>query len=711
MSGEDPGHKAMLYFLEVLMNSNGPLTISQMAGRFGSRSFSAEMRVAAGGNEVGLKKFLLKYPSLFTVVGNMVSLFDSSKPVSSPAVSEGSSGGGGMTPSGRSLPDVSEEMEAVRYFQNKLSKKEEQWIPVKSLAGHLSQAPENTRNLVGPQLDFRKWLLKHPHIFEVQGELVGLRDGVAAVATPSIIRRSFDLNGTIPSSPIPSVRMFPPKTPPASRKFPQSPAAVRRSHSFGDRRTNQAALQDTSPLVLPPGVLPTTPVAKRRNAPVTMTANEYKAVMFLKDIVEKRGGIRLHNITGHFSQAPEGVRNTIGWTKMELEEFLKKNAYVFYVSEDEVVSVIKNAKMNVIITGSRPQGQSVRTLSGRHGKVFHVAKLWGIIDLGKHEHVFFDKSIMRSPLDDMQKDFKLGEILWFNAVVAPKTSRAKWRATHVWREHETPFPGIDSGFSFSDGGGISPAVSIEEEINRFLPLHDIDDADKYLDALQSSAGTVPVWSSKEQQELEEDLHMMSENSFMSSSALNDLRLKFNHAIYTSSESSSDDRFVDQKLDDDSPRSPRSLTSPRRLTSPRSMTRETKPERLATPPASAAATPAVISAISKLDITPISAATAGPAPVKETPIVAIPAKPVMSTPKVKVAAPASASAAAPVVVKIEPGAAAAASPAPTSNGIEPKTSPASVVNHASPVTTVKRYATVSCQTISTGEIIATQLYQE
>ena len=64
---EDPAHKAMLYFLEILMNSNGPLTISQLAGRFGSRTFSPDMRLACGGNEQGLKKFLMKYPSLFTV--------------------------------------------------------------------------------------------------------------------------------------------------------------------------------------------------------------------------------------------------------------------------------------------------------------------------------------------------------------------------------------------------------------------------------------------------------------------------------------------------------------------------------------------------------------------------------------------------------------------------------------------------------------------
>lgn len=482
---EDPGHKAMLYFLEVLMNSNGPLTISQLAGRFGSRSFSADMRSAAGGNETGLKKFLLKYPSLFTVNGNMVSLFDSSKAAATPLPSDDTA----ITPSGFSLPDVSAEMEAVRFFQGKLLKKEERWVPIKSLAGHLSQASAEVRNCVGPQLEFRKWLLRHPHIFEVQGELVGMRDGIAAMATPTIPRKAFEtaLNG-IDSISTPS--LIPPKTPPATRKFPpRSPAPIRRSQSFSEKR--MAQLESQTP-ILPPS----TPGTRRRNAPVTMTANEYKAVMYLKDILEKRGPLKLHNITGHFSQAPEGVRNTIGWTKMELEDFLKRNANVFYVSEDETVSVIKNAKLNVIITGSRPQSSaSIRTLQGRKGKIFHVAKLWGIIDLGKHEHVFFDKSIMQTNIDDLQKHYHVGEWLYFNAVLAPKTSRAKWRATQVWKEHEA-IPNETEDL-YQDDDPLSPSMSIEEEINRFLPQYDYDTGSN------------------------EDLNSIS----MTSLELNDLRLK------------------------------------------------------------------------------------------------------------------------------------------------------------------------------------------
>ena len=567
---EEPSHKAMLYFVEVLMNTNGALTISQLAGRFGSRSFTPEMRTAAGSNEVGLKKFLLKYPSLFTVSGNMVSLFDSSK--AAPASSEGSAAGDGSDdgapPPARALPDVSDEMEASQYFQYKLMKKEERWVPIRSLAGHLSQASQNVRNVVGPQLDFRKWLLRHPHIFEVQGDLVGLRDGVAAVATPTIPRRAFAMaaaNGDLSlSSMATSMPRVPPKTPPPQRRVPpKTPPTIRRSHSFSEKRAQQLG-EPMSPIPHPRplsqeiasavSAMPTTPGARRRNAPVTMTANEYKAVMFLKDIVEKRGGIKIHNITGHFSQAAEGVRNTIGWTKMELEEFLRKNANVFNVSEDEVVTVNKNAKLNVIITGSRPAGSAIRTLTGRKGKVFHVAKLWGIIDLGKHEHVFFDKSIMRRPMDDLSKEFHVGEMLCFNAVLAPKTSRAKWRATHVWKEHEQQPSAADTEIGFLDSAEnpLSPATSIEEEINRFLPYRDSGgsgSSSKYGDAAPSAAGVVPVWgtqhapgggglgggdggdsmsNSSGAEDDRENVSMITESSFMTTSIVDDLRLMPNY---------------------------------------------------------------------------------------------------------------------------------------------------------------------------------------
>ena len=535
---DDPAHKAMLYFLEILMNSNGPLTISQLAGRFGSRSFSSEMRSACGGNEAGLKKFLLKYPSLFTVKGNMVSLFDGkSDPeqenLSIPPASNDAS------LRRRSLPDVTVELQAVSFFQGKLVKKEERWVQIKSLAGHLSQASTEVRNIVGPQLEFRNWLLKHPHIFEVQGELVGLRDGISAMATPAVPQRRSvnfdDQSRKITFDETPKVvKVPPPKTPPPQRKvLPKSPATIRRSRSFSDKQ-QVSALQSQAPEQIMGQEATSTAARKLKGAPLTMTANEYKAVMFLKEIVEKNPKVKIVEIPSNYENTTDAVRTTIGWTKAEQENFLRKNNSIFVVSEDETISLVKNAKLNVIITGSKPLTHSVRTLNGRKGTIFHVAKLWGIVDLGLHEHVFFDKSIMRRPMDDLTKYFQTGETLYFNAVLAPKSSRAKWRATHVWKEIEQQPSGSESDLSSTDNQPLSPALSVEEEINRFLPKKQHEDGDigstlsleqKYSDAAQSAVGIVPVWNfrdGEQDNQSDKSLTMVPESYQMSESALKDI---------------------------------------------------------------------------------------------------------------------------------------------------------------------------------------------
>ena len=522
---DDPSHKAMLFFLEVLMNSNGPLTISQLAGRFGSRNFTMDMRAACGANEAGLKKFLLKHPSLLTVRGNLVSLFNASD-VKSCNSEDGDGGSPESTRPVRPLPDISAEMDAVKYFQGRLLKRDEKWLQINRIAGHLSQAPFHIRNTVGPQLDFRDWLLKHPHIFEVQGELVGLLDGIAAI-TPEVgassRRATFDsLNGSTPVST--NVRKS------SLTNF----SSLRRSHSFSEKRALALQAQQGEGkgfgFSKPSGV-----VTRKREAPVTMTSSEYKAVMFLKDIIEKNVCVPLAGVTELFSEASEGVRQTIGWTKVDVESFVKKNTNVFTMSDDDVIGVLKNAKLNVVITGSRPisqhGGAGIRTLTGRSGCVYHVAKLWGIIDLGKHEHVFFDRSIMVKSLDDLQKSYKIGEVLFFNAVLAPKGSRAKWKAIRVWKCGENSPGSMTSSRSDSNvsstGDPLSPAASVvEDEMNHFFD----DDSDakpdgKFSDAPPSGAGAVPVWNFKVQGKSGRDDKptMVPESYYMSASSLSDLQ--------------------------------------------------------------------------------------------------------------------------------------------------------------------------------------------
>ncbi|BFZ10493.1 hypothetical protein BsWGS_13532 [Bradybaena similaris] len=520
---DDPGHKAMLYFLEILMYSNAPMSISQLAGRFGSRNFTSEMRQSAGGNEAGLKKFLLKYPSLFSVNGNLVSLNDGTAlggnfRENSPASSSGHS----------CLPDVSMETEAVQFFRAKILKKGDKWMPVKSLAGHLSQASPGIRECVGPQNEFLSFLLKHPLIFEVKDDCACLKDNIRCNAA--------DSDSSSEPPPLPN------NTPKIKRR-PKSQDVSDVPRQSGGRTVTVA-----------PAPAPT---VTTKAGPITMTANEYKAVMFIKSIIQKKGDMKVNSLSGHFSQAPESLRNTIGWSKPELHEFISAHDNIFTINEDEVVSVIKNTRLNVIITGSRPHAQTKPSVSGRKGQIFHVAKLWGIIDLGMHEHVFIDRTIFGKNIDDLNKLLKIGEWVYFDAVPAPKGSRARWKATKVWKENESIEELIEKVAAKLDLpiDGISrepqvPLGNMNDEIRKIYP--DLDDSTfssttpvniggikySFQDAAPSGAGVVPVWNfhhvelegmkdvdelnfSDDEGELSPQVSMVAERQYMNRSVLQD----------------------------------------------------------------------------------------------------------------------------------------------------------------------------------------------
>ncbi|KAH8869926.1 exonuclease 3'-5' domain-containing protein 1 [Schistosoma japonicum] len=466
------------------------------------------------------------------------------------------------------------ESEAVHFFQQKLIKREERWIPIKSLAGHLSQASPEVRAIVGPQLEFRHFLLKHPHVFEVQGDLVSIKDPFAtgfglkrsrdrlsathashsstniSNASQSYLTRNItyernprpkslilpnainfghfsnvsDNNGSFNTPSSPSIQWSKVRTnhrrsahflvdsstivsqnkevthlesvcsesseptgldlvlDNANRVQTEKVAVDKVTNNIIDKEnyssngvSSSTLTTENDPSILT-GSLSSVKSNTLNSVSLTMSANEYRAIMFLRKVLEKHGGapgqlgLNLHDLM-HFltNKAPETVQTTIGWTKIELEEFLSQHNIFFEVksirtstnnttngsvdkiylqmeqcqqqplldSKVDTVNVCNkrlNRMINIIITASKPTDlNGVRTLTNRCGKIFHVAKLWGIIDLGKHEHVFFDKSIFRH-VDDLQKHFKIDELLYFNAVLAPKESRAKWRATNVWKE-------------------------------------------------------------------------------------------------------------------------------------------------------------------------------------------------------------------------------------------------------------------------------------
>lgn len=516
------------------------MTISQLAGRFGSRNFTQDMRTSAGGNEAGLRKFLLKYPSLFTVNGNLVGLNDGTAPLggnfreSSPASAS----------SNHSLPDVSTETEAVQYFRAKLLRKGEKWMPVKSLAGHLSQASPDIRECVGPQNEFHGWLLKHPLIFDVKDDLVCLKDNIRSNAADPSTDGKDDLPPPIMERPLSMINTPAQHTPKIKRR-PKSLEVPGGVMGVGRPTLSQAKVAAAVSASGKPG-------------PITMTANEYKAVMFIKSVIDKKGDMKINSLSGHFSQAPESLRNTIGWSKPELERFIQQHHNIFIISDDETVSVIKNTRLNVIITGSRPQAQNKPTVTNRKGKIFHIAKLWGIIDLGKHEHVFIDRTIFGKHIDDLNKLLKIGDMVCFDAIPAPKGSRARWRATKVWKENESIEDLIEKVAARLDLplDGLTrepdtPMGSMNDEIRKIYP--DLDDSTEpnsattplnigginysFSDAAPSGTGVVPVWNFhhaelegmkdpddihfSDDDEVSPRLSMVAERHFMNRSVLSD----------------------------------------------------------------------------------------------------------------------------------------------------------------------------------------------
>ena len=437
---DDPSHKAMLHFLEILMYGNEPMVVSQLAEHLHSRNFTQEMRSSVGGNETGLRMFLLRYPSLFSVNENLVSLNDGKDEggifrESSPNSS-----------SSQSASDVPVVTEAVRYFCRKLIDKPDWTMPVKSLAGHLSQASVEIRRCVGPQSEFFAWIRKHPLIFEVNEECVSLKGNMNFNAANPSWDRGYDQS----CMETPFIHLFQSTPKPKGRpKSLEVPVGKQTSLHAKD------ADRDCS-------------VAKHNL--ITMSVNEYKAVMFIKSIIDKKGNMKVNSLSCHFSRAPESLRNSIGWSEPELERFLKSHDNIFALSSDNVVSVIKNTRLNVIITESRSFSNA--DLSVRHctGTVFHVAKLWGIIDLGKHEHVFVDRTIFGKKVDDLNGLLKVGEMVTFNAIPAAKGSRSRWRATKVWKGDKC----FDDLVEESDGCDVGNFESTFTEAE--LPLSYMNDA-------------------------------------------------------------------------------------------------------------------------------------------------------------------------------------------------------------------------------------------
>ncbi|ODM94483.1 Exonuclease 3'-5' domain-containing protein 1, partial [Orchesella cincta] len=145
-------------------------TLHDLSCQFGSKGFTKEMRQIAGGSQSGLKKFLLTYPSIFKIDGDMVSYNVNS----SVMAQDNSNPHDPNDPDNANSPQTlsSIDNEAVEYFRERLMQYGIGiWVPVKSLLGHRSQAPPHIRHVSGQHIrEFTQFLSKYPTTFIINAQ-------------------------------------------------------------------------------------------------------------------------------------------------------------------------------------------------------------------------------------------------------------------------------------------------------------------------------------------------------------------------------------------------------------------------------------------------------------------------------------------------------------------------------------------------------------
>jgi hypothetical protein len=477
-------HQAILFILDVLIRNNQAMPIVKLYDSFADRTFTPQMLRAVGGNEQGLQQFLLRYPSLFTVNNETVSA-NSATPVrtlnssskshhnrpksaASPASSsEASENDPTITSMNNNNTDTvwdaktmrEIEQEAINFFKKQLSKREEEWLPIVSVAGHASQASADVRKYVGPQNEFKIFLLRYPHIFIVRDDFCGLK-GKADV--PGI--------------------QFPPPSPPPKRR-------VTLTNPIGNSLmlTRSTSFKSNTRPMLSGNSMPSTPTSgtnsslllsstsTTRTPTQRLTSNEVKAVHYVMRLLHKNGRVLLQSVPGLIARAPDHLAQLIGFTRDDLISFFKRHNAVFQLHTDGTVSVKSDAvrallnKNDINNNNTLQMSFSSTQLSPSNtitavGVVIRIFPKYGILNMDNNEQVFFDiQSCHFETFNDLTCVLNNGDSMNFTAILGPKEGSTKWRSLKTWARQNTR-PNIVhsastnnlSSIVSANGGYISP---------------------------------------------------------------------------------------------------------------------------------------------------------------------------------------------------------------------------------------------------------------
>ena len=445
-------HQAILYMLDVLMrNDNQALTIAQLYDSFGDKTFTPQMLRAVGGNEQGLKQFLLRYPSLFTILGDTISANSGNSmritPDRQTYLKRNKSKDEDLNQTveydSKTMKEI--EQEAIAFFKKQMVKREEDWLPIVSVAGHASQSSSDVRKFVGPQNEFKTFLMKYSHVFIVREEYCGLKGRADASTQP-----------------------FPPPSPPPKRRV--TTTSLNRSLSFKNRystcsttsnsiiglntsglvlqQQQQQLLQNGSPsngnlnILSNSAPLSTSNTMnsinngnnqlqqQQQQSKPRLTPIEVKAVHYVMRILHKQGRLLLQNIPGLISRAPDHVSSIVGFTREDLIQFFKRHSAIFQLHPDGCVSVKQDAIKALIL---KDRNFCDQTIFSGNGIILRIFPKYGILNLDNNEQVFFDiQSCQFETFADLTTILHVGDRLWFNAVIGPRDGSTKWRSIKTW---------------------------------------------------------------------------------------------------------------------------------------------------------------------------------------------------------------------------------------------------------------------------------------
>ncbi|KAI0985172.1 hypothetical protein GJ496_008647 [Pomphorhynchus laevis] len=442
-------HQAILFILDVLIRNEQEMDIETLYNTFGDPTFTPHMLRAIGGNEEGLKLFLYRYPSLFTIRNQIVransgadqlpssstggsyscsnssmvrSLFKSSiasfgRSTGNLMQSDSNSSATFLSDSGQPLQQQQPlllqqkwdtktmkeiEQEAIAFFKKQMARKEEEWLPIVSVAGHASQASPDIRKFVGPQNEFLHFLLRYPDIFLVRDEYCGLKGKADK----------------------PNVR-FPPPSPPPKRRSSDN-TIVSRSTSF--TKSNLANRNNYN--ACSSNVQASVGYASSSAVHLQLNPIEVKSVHYIMRLLHRCGKMLVQNVPNLLNCAPEPIVQTIGHTREELVHFFKLHAAIFQLHPDGCVSVKSDAVRALIHKDKSFTENSVFTNSGI---VLRIFPKYGIVNMENNEQVFFDiQSCQFESFGDLTCILHPGDRLWFNAILGPKDGSTKWRSLKTW---------------------------------------------------------------------------------------------------------------------------------------------------------------------------------------------------------------------------------------------------------------------------------------